>query len=226
MKTTRMVITAASLTLASIMSLPANAQSTLESHAHGDAQVVLAAAAAVQGDVNVTKAALRDLWIGHVFWVRNVVVAGLAGDLAAQESAEEQVVANAQAIAASIEPFYGTDAKDQFLALLAGHYGAVKAYLDTFISKDDAGQSEATTKLTSNATEIAVFLSTANPYLPKDVVEGLLVAHGGHHIAQIQQLDAMDYVQEAQTWSDMTQHMYVIADATADALALQFADKF
>jgi len=52
-----------------------------------------------------TRAALRDLWIGHVFCVRNVVTAEIAGEATAQKAAEIQVVANAQAIAASIEPF-------------------------------------------------------------------------------------------------------------------------
>ena len=80
--------------------------------------------------------------------------------------------------------------------------------------------------LLSNATEIAVFLSNANQYLPKGDVEGLLQIHGGHHITQIQQLLDKDYAGEAQTWADMTQHMYVIADATADALAKQFSAKF
>jgi hypothetical protein len=208
-----------------MLSQPASAHSPLGAQARGDA-IVLAAAVADQVKVNVTKAVLRDLWIGHVFWVRAVVVASLAGDAAAQDAAEKQVVANAQAIAESIEPFYGTKAKDQFFTLLAGHYGAVKAYLDASISQDAAEQSEATTKLMSNATEIAVFLSTANPYLPKDAVEGLLLAHGGHHITQIQQLQANDYVGEAQTWTEMIHHMYVVADATADALAQQFAEKF
>ncbi|HEX2492767.1 MAG TPA: hypothetical protein VHK24_03260, partial [Steroidobacter sp.] len=36
--------------------------------------------AAVPTKVAETKAALRDLWLGHVFWVRNVVDARLAGD--------------------------------------------------------------------------------------------------------------------------------------------------
>ena len=45
------------------------------------------------------------------------------------ESAEQQAVSNAKAIAASIEPFYGAGARDGFFKLLAGHYGAVKAYL-------------------------------------------------------------------------------------------------
>jgi hypothetical protein len=165
------------------------------------------------------------LWIGHVFWVRNVVVAAFADDAAARHEAERQVVANAQAIAESIEPFYGDQAKEKLFALLAGHYGAVKAYLDASVAKDAKARIEATTALTSNAGEIASFLSSANKYLPKDAVEGLLTAHGAHHIAQIQQLQAKDYADEAQTWAAMTRHMYVIADAIADALAKQFRAK-
>lgn len=188
--------------------------------------VVLAAASADQSKVEATKAALRDLWIGHVFWVRNVVVAGLAGDDAARQAAEEQAVANAQSIAGTIEPFYGAEAKEALFALLAGHYGAVKAYLDASIADDAEKQAGATTQLLDNASEIASFLSGANPNLPKEDVLGLLQAHGGHHIAQIQQLLAKDYAGEAQTWADMTQHMYVVADALAEAIAKQFPASF
>ena len=80
--------------------------------------------------------------------------------------------------------------------------------------------------LTSNAAEIATFLNKANPYLPKDAVNTLLLAHGGHHIQQIQQLKDHKYDAEAHTWEEMKSHVYQIADATADALAKQFADKF
>jgi hypothetical protein len=101
----------------------------------------------------------------------------------------------------------------------------VKAYLDASIAKNADQQTEATTALISNAGEIASFLSSANEYLPKDAVEGLLKAHGAHHIAQIQQLQIKNYAGEAQTWAVMTQHMYVIADAIADALTKQFPAK-
>lgn len=226
MQTTRLVIAAASMTLAGMLAQPAHAAGPQDHQMHMQAPVVLAAASTDQTKLDATKAALRDLWIGHVFWVRNVVVAGLAGDAAAQLAAEKQVVANAQSIAGSIEPFYGAQAKEKLFTLLAGHYGAVKAYLDASIAKDAGKQSEATTKLLSNAGEIATFLSSANRFLPKDTVEGLLQAHGGHHIAQIQQLQAKDYAGEAKTWADMTQHMYVIADALAGAIAKQFHAKF
>ena len=173
-----------------------------------------------------TAAALRDLWVGHIFWVRNVAQATLNRDDAGAKIAEQQVVANARSIAAAIEPFYGASAKDGLFKLLAGHYGAVKAYLVATAAGDASGQSTATESLTSNAEEIAVFLSRANPNLPKDAVNGLLLAHGGHHIQQIQELKARNYEAEAKTWEEMKNHMYQIADAMTDALAKQFAKKF
>jgi hypothetical protein len=173
-----------------------------------------------------TAASLRELWLGHIFWVRNVSFAAIDKNDLAVKAAEQQAVANAKAIAASIEPFYGAAAEESFFKLLAGHYGAVKAYLVATVAADAAGQAKATEALTSNAEEIAIFLSRANPYLPKDAVQGLLLAHAGHHIQQIQQLKDRKYEAEAQTWEEMKNHVYQIADATADALAKQFAKKF
>jgi hypothetical protein len=74
-----------------------------------------------------TQAALRDLWVDHIFWVRSVVVATLANDQAARASSEKQVVADARQIANAIAPFYGQAASDKLFGLLAGHYGAGKA---------------------------------------------------------------------------------------------------
>jgi hypothetical protein len=173
-----------------------------------------------------TAVALRDLWIGHIFWVRNVSVAAIDGNDAAIKAAEQQSITNAQAIAASIEPFYGAGAKDSFFKLIAGHYGGVKAHLVAAVRGDAAAQAKATQALTSNVEEIATFMSKVNPYLPKEAVQGLLLAHGSAHIQQIQRLKDRKYEAEAQTWEEMKKHVYQIADATADALAKQFAKKF
>lgn len=171
-------------------------------------------------------AAQRDLWVGHIFWVRNVVTDTLAGNKKAAAAAEKQVVANAKAIAASIEPFYGKAASGKLFGLLAGHYGAIKQHLEATAAGSQAGQDAAIKSLTGNATEIARFLSGANPNLPFDTLNGLLLAHGGHHIQQNQQLKGKQYAQEAQTWEAMKNHMYVIADALAGAIARQFPAKF
>lgn len=173
-----------------------------------------------------TRQALRKLWHGHIVAVRKVVVAAIAGNATAEKAAEGEVVANAHAIADSITPFYGKAASDKLFTLLAGHYGAVKEYLEASIAKDTAKQSKATNDLNSNADEIASFLSGANPNLPKATVLELLQIHASHHISQIQELIAKDKAAEAKTWKEMSAHMNVIADAIADALAKQFPSKF
>jgi hypothetical protein len=188
------------------------------SPAHTHAAAAPAAATPAQA-----QDALRDLWIGHVFWVRNVARETIGGNAPAAKAAEAQVVANARQIADAIEPFYGKAAADTLFEQLAGHYGAVKEYL---VAKGKAGQDAAFAKLVANAEAIASFLSSANPNLPKETLRSLLLAHGGHHVQQIRQLRDKDYAAEAQTWQAMTQHMYVIADALAGALVKQFPAKF
>lgn len=184
------------------------------------------ARAPAQAKVAETGAALRDLWVGHVFWVRNVVIEALAQNEPARAAAEKEVVANARAIAAAIEPYYGKAASEKLFGLLAGHYGAVRQYLEATAAGSKAGQDAAVRSLTGNANEIARFLSTANPNLPYDTLNGLLLAHGGHHIQEIEQLKGGQYAQEAQTWESMKRHMYVIADALAGAIAKQFPGRF
>ena len=176
--------------------------------------------------VNETGAALRDLWVGHVFWVRNVVVSTFAGNQPAAAAAEQEVVANAKQIAAAIEPYYGKAVSAELFGLLAGHYGAVKQYLDATVAGSKDKQDAAYRNLSGNASEIARFLSGANPNLPFETLNGLLLAHGGHHVQQIRQVQGKQYAQEVQTWEAMKSHMYVIADALAGAIAKQFPSQF
>lgn len=173
-----------------------------------------------------TNNALRDLWVGHVFWVRNVVIETMAGNQAAATAAENEVVANAKRIAASIEPFYGKPAADKLFGLLAGHYGAVKQYLDATITNNTTKQDAATQEMARNFEEIAVFLSGANPNLPVATLRDMLQAHGNHHTQAILQLRDKQYDKEAQTWEGMKSHMYALADALTGAIAKQFPAKF
>ena len=195
-----------------------------------DMQVAAATAATATAPASAklvaTRKALRGLWHGHVVAVRKVVRAGIGKNAAAESKAEAEVVSNAHAIAGAIEPYYGPAARDQLFTLLAGHYGAVKAYLEASLAKDPKKQAQATDQITTNADAIASFLSGANPNLPKDTLLELLQIHGSHHISQIQQLIAKDTAGEARTWKDMTAHMNVIADTLADGIAKQFPAKF
>lgn len=189
-------------------------------------QTASPASAVADSPALTTRLALRDLWVEHIFWIRNYAIANQAANQAEAKVAADQVVANATQIANSIAPLYGQPAADQLLKLLAGHWGAVKHYSDASVAKDEKAKQAAVADLTSNAKAIAVFLSGANPFLPQATLVTLLSAHGGHHINQIDQLAAHDYAGEAQTWAMMRGHILTLADALTAALVKQFPDKF
>jgi hypothetical protein len=184
--------------------------------------------AQVSGDspALTTRLALRDLWVEHIFWTRNYAFANQQHQKQEAEAAGNEVVANAKSIANSIAPLYGQPAADQLLELLAGHWGAVKHYSDASVAKDESGKKAAVSDLTRNAKGIAKFLSSANPNLPEDALINMLSAHGGHHVAQVDQLSKGDLAGEANTWEAMRKHMLVLADTLTAALVKQFPDKF
>ncbi|MGH8124123.1 MAG: hypothetical protein ACREPT_15305 [Rudaea sp.] len=176
--------------------------------------------------ITAAREAVRDLWTDHIFWVRNVVMATAAKNAAERKTAETQVVANAKQIAGVVGAYYGKAAGDQMFTLLAGHWGAIKGYLDATYANDQNARNKAFKDLNDNAAAIATFLSAANPNLPKATLLALLTAHGAHHVTQINDVHAGQYDNEAANWSAMRSHMNIIADALVDGIAKQFPEKF
>ena len=170
--------------------------------------------------------ALRNLWQGHIFWVRNVVLMTKLGDKDAAKVAEEQVVQNAKDIANSITPYYGKEASDKLFNLLAGHYGAVKDYMNAVFAGNKDAKATATDKMKKNVDEIATFLSSANPQnWPKDTLVSALMAHMGFHMAQIDEINAKNFSGEAKTWEAMKNQVNQIADVLASGISKQFGSK-
>jgi hypothetical protein len=172
------------------------------------------------------KQALRDLWVGHIFWVRHVVSNIATNDPEERDAAEKEVVANTKQIASTISPFYGEIASEKLFNLLDINIDAVREYSEATVAGDKRQQNIALAHLGSNADDIADFFSHLNPYLPKDTVRGLIAAHGAHHVLQINQYKGKEYAHLGATWPMMRQHVYVIADTLTTALVKQFPSKF
>jgi hypothetical protein len=176
--------------------------------------------------VEEMKQTLRDLWVGHIFWVRHVVSNIATNDPEERDAAEKEVVENTKQIANAMAPFYGEAASEKLYRLLDGNIAAVREYSEATIAENKQQQDAALVHLASNADEIADFLSHLNPYLHKDTVRNLIATHGAHHVLQINQYKAKNYAPLGATWPMMRQHIYVIADTLTAALAKQFPSKF
>lgn len=168
---------------------------------------------------------LRALWRGHIDATRDYALAVEAGSSAEAKAAAAQVVTNAKAISSAVAGFYGDAGGEEMLQLLSGHWGAVKAMTDSAKKGDHKAAEKALADAIANAGEIARFLAGANPNLPEDTVNGLMVTHVEHHRTQIHQIMSGDTAGEAETWKAMQAHMDMISDALAAAIAKQFPDK-
>jgi len=169
---------------------------------------------------------LRSLWHGHIVTTREYALAVHAGSKAGERRAAEAVVANAGQIANAVAGFYGKDAGEALLKLLAGHWGAVKALTDSARAKNTAGESTAMADLGSNAAQIAKFLAGANPNWQEGELQGALTMHGGDHKKQVDlMMSNAPRAEQDAAWKEMEQHMDMIADVLADGIARQFPDK-
>jgi hypothetical protein len=176
------------------------------------------------------KMGLRDLLVNHIFWVRDLVISTRLGVKALVGEGDEYGEKNAKAVGHSIDPFYGQAAGAKFARLFVGHYSAVKDYMNAAFKNNYKGSASlkkaALDELMNNANEIAAFLSSANPNLPKGTVYGLFLTHAQQHMRAIDATAKKDWAGEADMWDPMVKHDYTMADAIADAIAKQFPDKF
>ncbi len=171
--------------------------------------------------------AMRNLWEDHIFWVRSVVLTTEEKDSTAAKVEEQQVVQDAKEIANAVVPYYGKEAGDKLFNLLAGHYGAIKDYMNADFSGNKKAKTAAMEKMTKNADEIATFLSSANPNnWPKGAIVSALAAHGGYHMTEIDQLSKKDFSSEAKTWEAMQKQVEGIADTLTEGIVKQFPQKF
>ena len=201
-----------------VFALVAMAGGDYESRAAGDASPIRVAE---------MQKAVRDLWLGDIFLIQHVVLYNAATDPAARDAADKQVLANAKQIANTFTPFYGPTRSEKLFTLLSDHYGAVKEYSEATIAGNTRQQDSALARMASNAEDADTFFNGINPHnLPKGTVQGLIAAHGAHHVLQINQYKKKEYAKLEETWSMMRQHVYVIADTLVTALAKQFPARF
>ena len=166
--------------------------------------------------------ALRE----HVYLASAATNAALGGRDAEFKAAAGALDANSVAISKAIGSVYGPDAEKAFLPLWRKHIGMVVDYTVGTATGDRAKQDRAVTDLIGYTQDFGAFLSAANPNLPKSVVADL----GTHHVVTLKDvIDAQAAKDQGRAFTAQRTgagHMQMIADPLAEAIVIQFPDKF
>jgi hypothetical protein len=175
--------------------------------------------------VTELRIALRELWVDHVVWTRQYIVAAVT-DAPDTNFAAERLLNNQDDIGDAIKPFYGDEAGEQLSSLLKDHILIAVDILDAAKAGDNAGLEESEEKWYDNADDIATFLSDANPNWPKEHMVSML----NDHLA-ITKTEAVarltgDYETDVAAFDEIHRQAMVMADGLADGIVKQFPEQF
>ncbi len=171
------------------------------------------------------KTNMRKLWEDHITWTRLYIVSALAGleDLSATT---ERLLQNQVDLGNAIKPVYGEDAGNQLAALLKDHI-LIAAQVVTAAKKNaDQELKDASAKWYKNADDIAEFLSKANSYAPKKVLQDFLYKHLELTTGEVTSRLKKDWKADIEFYDKGHVHMLMFSDALCDAIVKQFPAKF
>lgn len=172
------------------------------------------------------RVALNNLLRDHVFLAAGATGAALGGRSAEFQAAAGALDANSVGVAKAVGMVYGDGAERAFLPLWRKHIGFVVDYTTGLAAKDHAKRDKAVVDLVAYTGELGAFFAGANPNLPKDAVAALVK---DHVLTLKAVIDAQASGDQAKAWTATqaaADHMGMIADPLAAAIAKQFPAKF
>ena len=204
-----------------------NDQSQVVSQEHSNTHVP---SFAENNNLNETKVtelriALHDLWIEHVVWTRQYIVAA-AADSPDTSFAAERLLKNQDDIGDAIKPYYGDEAGDQLTSLLKDHILIAVDLLEAAKAGDAEAVQEIEEKWYDNGDDIATFLSEANPNWTKDEIVSMINEHLSLTKTQAVARLTGDYATDVETFDALYVHAVSMADTFTAGIVNQFQEQF
>jgi hypothetical protein len=178
-----------------------------------------------QTEVTEVRIALYNLWVEHVVWTRQYIVAA-AGDHPDASFAAERLMKNQEDIGNAIKLFYGEQAGNQLTSQLKDHILIAVDLLEAAKAGNSTAVEENERKWYANADEIATFLSEANPNWTKEDLLNMLNEHLSLTKTEAVARLTGDYATDVTTFDALYQHAVSMADEFTVGIVNQFPERF
>lgn len=169
--------------------------------------------------------AMRKLWEDHIVYTRNFIISAL-GKLEDKDAVTKRLLKNQDDLGNAIKPFYGTQAGDALAKLLRDHILIAADIVQDAIANNTQKLNTDKARWKSNADDIAVFLSDANPNWSLKELQDALYKHleltEGELVSRLKKQWGADI----DFYDKGHEHMLILADVLTDGIARQFPDKF
>jgi hypothetical protein len=173
------------------------------------------------------RAGLTALLQEHVYLAGIAVDTGVRDGLRSRSyrAAAKELDDNSRAVAGAFGEVYGDAAERRVLRLWRRHIALYVVYTRAKATRDHSEERRAERGLTAFARDFARLVATANPQLDREVVQRETATHGRQTLAVIDATVARS-VRAYPRLQRGAQHMVMVADTFATAIAAQFPDRF
>jgi hypothetical protein len=183
---------------------------------HGTSET--ASAAALKRD-------MRKLWTDHVVWTRDYIIAAV-GDQPDAQVAATRLLRNQDDIGNAVAKYYGVPAGAQLTTLLKEHITIAVDVIKHAKAGDKSAQQQADARWQQNGTQIADFLSKANPNWPRATLVDMMKKHLSTTTDEVVARLTKNWDADVRAFDAVYDHILVMSDALADGIVKQFPAKF
>lgn len=168
---------------------------------------------------------MRKLWTDHVVWTRDYIIAAVADQPDAQ-AASNRLMKNQEDIGNAVAAYYGQSAGQQLTALLKQHIAMAADLITAAKAGNKDAQKQADDKWHQNATQIADFLSKANPNWPRATLVEMMNTHLSTTTNEVVARLNKNWDEDVRAYDAVYDHILKMSDAIADGIITQFPEKF
>jgi hypothetical protein len=169
---------------------------------------------------------MRRLWEDHVTWTRLAIIS-LTTAAPDTETTVGRLLENQTDIGDAIKPFYGETAGQELTRLLREHILIAADLIAAAKAGDETATSEAQSRWTANADEIAAFLATANPS-SWDLDEMKAMLHEHLRLTTDEALARLhgDWAADVDAYDEIHRQALGMADMLSNGIIKQFPARF
>lgn len=168
---------------------------------------------------------MRMLWEEHGMWTRSAITSILL-NLPDVELVTKRLLRNPKDFEVVLQQIYGNENASKFANLLSNHLVIASELVKAAKNGDENAARDAEKRWYENADEIAILLSSINPYWSKEAWQIMLYKHLQLVKSEAVNILNKNYEQGIMTYDEIEKQALEMADAMTQGIVKQFPNKF
>ena len=164
---------------------------------------------------------MRLLWEQHVYWTKSAITS-LVNSSPDLDAVLARLLRNAPEMGNALKPYYGEQIGDQYGALIKDHLVIAADLVKAAKAGDTQSFESVDKKWYANADDIAVFLSSINPYISQKDMRDMMYKHLDLFKEETVFLLQQDYQSAINTFDEVEMQALHMADYISAAIIKQF----